>query len=238
MDNKPCTCGGDNPNCFKCFGTGMVPDRPRVKQASTGSAFGSALHCGNCGIRRRKGVSHLCMPMFSLGIERHEKPVRGPAPERLPMGSVVGQFGRPAPRCPICGSTVLKNMNRHLSKVHAMLVDLPSNPRPAKRFGHDGRPVAVVEGRGYPCSMCHVRAETPLVLAAHKLKAHRVRPGRQQLPTSAPAQHGGTGISGPLVNSPSRESLDATHRWGGSFRDRGQFGSHVGYDDMDDESSP
>ena len=27
MDSKPCTCHGDNSNCFKCFGTGMISDK-------------------------------------------------------------------------------------------------------------------------------------------------------------------------------------------------------------------
>ncbi len=24
MDSYPCTCAGDNSNCFKCYGTGLV----------------------------------------------------------------------------------------------------------------------------------------------------------------------------------------------------------------------
>lgn len=27
MDIFPCSCGGENPNCFRCFGTGLI-DRP------------------------------------------------------------------------------------------------------------------------------------------------------------------------------------------------------------------
>lgn len=39
----------------------------------------------------------------------------------------------------------------------------------------------------------------------------------------------GSGIDG---------SVDATKNWAGAFRDRGQFGSHPSYDEMDDESGP
>jgi hypothetical protein len=32
MDRFTCTCNGENANCFKCFGTGMMPHAPQIRE--------------------------------------------------------------------------------------------------------------------------------------------------------------------------------------------------------------
>lgn len=273
MDSKPCTCGGENENCFKCFGTGVVPDEGATFPGSEGGSYGMSGHCSRCGWGQDVGGSHRCRPMFSIanptlperpplapppncaicGAEVKEKNMAKHLRQRHGGTSAVGYLAaQPAgsrpqltadsaplgalPRCRLCGVAVPKRMSRHLRRVHAQLPHLQPCSGPYTIEVIDEHHVH--RGSGVICSVCGIWAETPLVLAVHKQKVHCIRSLYPDEPPSNSPRLGAVSPIGSADDGASREGRDATHGWGGSFRDHGQFGSHAEYDGMDDESTP
>ena len=168
MEEIPCTCGGENSRCFKCFGTGMHSKSNRA--LGDGRVFLSNLQSGNSK-KRQKANS----------------------------GS---------------GKVIIKKVSNQTRTVKSNDIKLV-------------RPV------GFACSLCRIDAPTQLVLEAHQKAVHGSLGIKQRARNSERQEF----QSGP-GKIESRDALDTTRKWGGSFRDGSRFGSPVAHDAMDDESAP
>jgi hypothetical protein len=62
MDNKPCSCRGENGNCFKCFGTGMFSQADTPAVPSKIGTSQQQHQCSACNIVFRLGGGHRCRP--------------------------------------------------------------------------------------------------------------------------------------------------------------------------------
>ena len=145
MDSAPCTCRGENSNCYKCFGTGMVPSSRRTNniQTSARSANGAQnrrvkpkpqVYCGKCMVPIAKGQVHKCMKLEQSAVPKFRRPV-----------------------CSYCNKSVKVNLQAHIRGAH-----------PGKVL------LAATIVKPNTCSICRIVAETPLVLRVHKERAHGI----------------------------------------------------------------
>lgn len=245
MEQIPCTCGGENSNCYKCSGTGMVG----ISQARTVLAPKPPRRFGGTPVAKSRGrnggASKISTPQMSerdacphvsecqsggekvLGRGSQVCPASAASSVELPISAT--------PRCQICQVEVPKHMDRHMRKTHGIfpLGKTSSQPLPAASAPLRRHPSYTPPGN-FKCSWCNAVAETQRVLDAHCASVHpELVGGTEKLALSD--RRFGREIEENLRGGDTR---DATRGWGGSFRDHGQFGSHAGYDPMDDESAP
>ena len=130
--------------------------------------------------------------------------------------SILPKFKRP--ECPYCHKSVKVTLQAHIRGAH---------PEKASQSTTVAKPNT--------CRICGIIAESALVLQVHNERAHGITNNlsrQQSRPLSS-----GTATSPDTSSENDRRQRDASHGWGGSFRDHGQFGSHPSFDSMDDESS-
>jgi predicted RNA-binding Zn-ribbon protein involved in translation (DUF1610 family) len=242
---RPCSCGGENENCFRCFGTGLftpgkdagerIPGTYRAQRSGGMSAPTSTKNlrkCPECGQMVRRMDRHIRRVHRTLEsdvavlVALKRKPVKAPVP-------VVAKAARPLHRCPDCGAMV-KSLEKHRKKA-----------RHAKRIAAGGapsRPAKPKRASALACPACKFVAPSLTQLQSHIFGCHgrRAFAQFQTFLASQPRSAGsGPRSNAPVVSDDDRERrMDASYGAGGSFRDYGQFGSHPGYDGMDDESSP
>lgn len=154
MENEECRCGGMNPDCIWCGGTGYVKSREASK-----SAFWSGTGPGGGPDRRNKKVKfkHQLAP---------EKPRRGRSGKdgsrsltdgkikTHPTLSTLPSKGTPqaVTRCPYCQVRALPSVLRdHIELAHAMSKNKPPKPKvnQAAKFDKDSRLTM--------CPKCHSR---------------------------------------------------------------------------------
>jgi hypothetical protein len=139
MNSIPCSCGGENPNCFKCDGTGMVasaaqqlgrphppPGQIPLQKKRARRSRGQSL--------RAKSARPAGAALPSFAAPRKKKP-QAAAP-RIARVLVV---------CPECGASV-RQLKKHYEKAHspaaasrrlAVLRDSRSSPPSAKSHKQD-----------------------------------------------------------------------------------------------------
>ncbi len=238
MDQFPCPCGGETPNCFRCFGTGLIPSPvPIVGRPPRDLAQAAReIEAKNGKVRRKIKVR----PKSGNRVVKvvSEVPVRAAAkPAALPAAPSYK-------KCPHCGLVLRsKQMGKHLLNVHG--IDATGALICVK--------VAIAK-EPTQCSLCGVMVKNQ---KKHLKKAHpkgstqRTAPGRENIGRGGGKKsRQSTSMKGPISSKQSLDSasgtngsdrdaaMDAKYRWGGSFRDHGQFGSYPSHDNMDDESSP
>lgn len=277
MDRFPCSCGGENPNCFRCFGTGLI-DRPasvgrphpnlsemarqaalkpkvsakskkgrkkpkqviETRKAALDEASGNAkpgvsatysdgnklVICSHCGVevRASRMADHVQRVHKASAVVSYDH-----IKSALPAGKA---------RCPTCMVVLyLKNLERHLRKVHQEVIQTPS--RGSSRFAATGLssssgslPPNVVK-----CPRCPVVAPDQRSLFAHLRFSHGEQLGDIKNTQSHSAVAGSQGDVRPAGGGRGESAMDGSYGWGTSFRDNGQFGSYPSFDPMDDESS-
>ena len=121
MEMITCSCGGENPNCFKCDGTGLVSKtsdqvgRPKTDFAKLAKA--KQLAKREVRIVRRRVPTDSKIPQRSDLSVPSEKPVNHMA---------VKPDLRPYKKCPHCGKLILANrLLLHMDKAHASESRLP-----------------------------------------------------------------------------------------------------------------
>lgn len=264
MDTTPCSCGGANPRCFRCDGTGLfnsdrqadsfaggiykAPARP----GRTRGKRGNAAVPGSAAARptpspvnqtREYTVCSLCFkPILKGGGCGHEC---GKIFTSL-LANIGSSRRRPSTQCPQCGVWV-RRLERHTAKVH-QVEPVIAGETPARML--------------HKCRYCKAMVKD---VEKHNQRARRnerevarnAASGSSPIKTAKRIARGSTSRRQNVVDL-NRESAahetpphghsgqgvaadesrrDATYGWGGSFRDHGQFGSHPSYDSMDDESS-
>ncbi len=247
LGSLPCPCNGENPNCFRCWGTGMYADTSSP-QPPDGAYLGSRVkpalrglsQCEECGANVLGLTAHM---QFAHGPK---PPKHGLKPPKMRVESPSGnptnsytiyldtprqRFAKKVPRtqvnaepglhvCPVCRVS-FKKLTRHFN-----------------RTGHSpsGRITKFI------CPKC--RAEFPNatqltshVVGSHGLKTLNLMKAQGRMPSQ---QSHGNVHAAPLKHVPDsanpEPNLDAKKYWGHTFRDHGQFGSYPSHDDMDDES--
>lgn len=277
MDRFPCSCGGENPNCFRCFGTGLI-DRPvsvgrphpsvsemarqaalkpkvgtkskkkskkpkkaiDTRKAALNEPFANAepgalakysdgtklVICSHCGVevRASRMADHVQRVHRASAVVSYDH-----IKSALPAGKA---------RCPTCMVVLyLKNLERHLRKVHQEVIQTPS--RGSSRFAATGLssssgslPPNVVK-----CPRCPVVAPDQRSLFAHLRFSHGEQLGDIKNTQSHSAVAGSQGDVRPAGGGRGESAMDGSYGWGTSFRDNGQFGSYPSFDPMDDESS-
>lgn len=229
LGSKPCPCGGDNPNCFRCWGTGMFGGKSS-EDSTQGSYLGSRVkpspgsgltQCRECGAYVSGLLAHMQQdhgpkPRKKVGQSSESKTQKGKtillaaslaragsSPKKPPKRS--GLRVSPELKCPKCKAT-FPNITQLTSHV----------------IGSHGRKAYYALDLQAPRSLEQNRAEH------NRAKNNRATPGR------APTAVEKDTTSPDSANQEQR--LDAKRYWGHSFRDHGQFGSYPSHDDMDDES--
>lgn len=263
LSSTPCSCGGENPNCFRCWGTGMVepdlPDPPEVgaylgsrtrrRRSQTVQAQARQLFkCPTCGVSVGKLSRHLAKvhgqqdmagPTREDGRGGAEGVLTGTmttSPQRLPPKKPLVPPDRHW--CAVCGA-IVKNLRKHISKT-----------------GHFVKPslfdVAVDLARSNPrqaplgflrCPRCPAIFPNQNQLASHIIGSHGAKVLKEiGFSRSSRARRGDPeGHDASRTQQPGQfdrgPNLDAKKGWGQAFRDHGQFGSYPSHDDMDDESN-
>ena len=230
IQGNPCSCGGENPNCFKCDGTGFYT-------ANTNNP------------------AHYDQPFRAAGP--HEPTPLAPS---VPSGSRVKRgrnslqrtMASRAKTCIVCGE-VLKGYaarDAHMHSVHPLPVRKPKMPSvvaghlPAAVTPH--RPVATAPRGTSPtkthqCSICKKWFRGQVGLTTHSDHLHGGLPkvAKQAVPVREQPNSSPTGRKSLATIKYSRQpNLDATKDYYGAYREDNRYGSHPSHDDFGDESAP
>ncbi len=147
MDVYSCTCGGENPNCFKCDGTGLVskpppvihiPGRPRSPLSASTSSGGATPTASPTTSRPRyrevqapaSSASQIRCRLCSVVVENATElllHLRAEHPRPFEVGGANSK-NTPAPKkkkaaatlrpCPQCGAPV-GDVERHYKRIHS-----------------------------------------------------------------------------------------------------------------------
>lgn len=222
----PCSCGGENPSCFHCDGTGFNSDGP-MRPYRALRHFGQLppKRIEGCAPRPTPEIEAAAQALFEAARSRSWRWLperqkdrwrqlardaqRTPPPERRP------QYGLQPSKCLVCHrrGCMLRAHQKAAAAEQATL------NKPANAKSGDARQRVEPASAGAPGTP--VDPVSPPEAAAKRPASQT--PGRSVRPDGA----SGTDDGG-----------DASYGWGGAFRDHGQFGSHPSFDGMDDESSP
>lgn len=150
MDTLPCSCGGENSNCFKCYGTGLVP-----------SAAGS--------LGRPKSAATLSPSSAKSGIRKRAKLAQyQKRPSIPPDGLSSGKPFKPVSAktyCPICLQVIPTGTLRfHRRRAHPTAQELLANPASSEPKQLKVKPSQVT------CPLCNCSVRR---LDKHIHKAHR-----------------------------------------------------------------
>ena len=225
VGGRPCTCGGSNENCSRCYGTGqiqpigggrtgVVPHEVAPTSHKSPSAFsgafgglyvagGAAASAGQPRRRRRRTLG--AAPFTPTNARRGREPI---IESRRPLqpGMVV---------CSVCHANVLaKNLGKHRRKMHGF--------------------------RSVPPKQNTLAPSSTSVRAEHPRGPRTPRPGVDcRINTS----RNDVGAPNSGADRGDIDHLRFERRVDGSrglheVRDHGQFGSHPVHDDHGDESEP
>lgn len=257
LGSVPCACGGENANCFRCWGTGMVEALsvpPDGEYLGTHLAKQEALRalspCPECGVTVMGLSAHL---QFAHGPQPKNEKKKARTNKGTKSYQVVLVATRPKPErkklqspadvdptlhfCVVCG-VAIRSLTKHFNRTgHS-----PAGGSPKEAVRRASGPV-----RGTPnllkCPRCRAQFPNATQLASHVVGSHGLKAFRewcaqttsQSRPRIVPPKAGRDSTA--LVNANQEQQLDAKRYWGHSFRDHGQFGSYPSHDDMSDESS-
>lgn len=246
----PCSCGGDNPNCFWCWGTGMVEPKSSPQPAEgkyLGSRFAkknkrsSLVSCAECGKAVQNLAAHQ-QEAHSQVTKSYEIVIVPTLPKTKTLHV-----------CGVCGAQV-KSLTKHFKKTgHPPTASAAANSKVIP-LG-ESIPARVVSPTA-KCPRCGARFTNAIQMASHVMSAHgkkafvqlnfsyprklnREKPAQKSKPPKRGGNQPASRQRSKEANIPVSQEpqLDAKKHWGHAFRDHGQFGSYPAHDDMDDESS-
>lgn len=262
MNQFPCTCGGNNPNCFRCDGTGMVarptlgvgrphrdfakaaieaeqqqsrdeqPSNPTVRRDPTQTLFQHA----NWDVTHIR-LMHVQCPICGIAIQKsrlakHQRKVHGDATSTTTLNRPLKHSVPNNWTNCKICGARVKHLERHNEKVHGVLPQLNSASEASARKSRKLKEKSD-SLRLTQCPFCKVKAPTNRVLMAHISKVHGERAAHE---VESRNSSEGKDRKNEVAND--SRSLDAKFQWGATFRDNGQFGSYPLHDDMGDESNP
>lgn len=253
LGTRPCSCGGDNPNCYKCWGTGMVSLRSSPGE-SQGSYLGARLalkpeQCTVCdaqvlGLRFHMQKAHGPEPVAKRKKTKKSSSrpkVKSTSKSNGLLHSETSAFAvrtqvihDPATRtCVVCGVPI-DNLYRHfLSTGHSP----GSSFKKHSSRGSDAPHLKNKKNKA-KCNRCGERFPNAALLEAHVLNMHGSEALRREKVQSRSGGQPAEGESHRGFDPIQQGShLDDKKHWEHSFRDHGQYGSYPSHDDMDDESS-
>ena len=107
LSSTPCSCGGNNPNCFRCWGTGMVEPATRPDTGPRGTDF-------KTGIKKGKSKGHKVPVTSTTSFKSFTRVIHiQPTASFKPIDASL--------TCPECGAKISSKAGRlekHLKKVH------------------------------------------------------------------------------------------------------------------------
>ena len=123
ITTTPCSCGGDNPNCYRCWGTGMVEPATRVDNGSSGTRFKAGQTTSSKPKAPKTRAQRAQSARGSQGASAtsgfqgssrliHVQPTP-PPPVKQPFLPIV---------CPECGAKMggqAGRLEKHIAKVHS-----------------------------------------------------------------------------------------------------------------------
>ena len=182
MDSYPCACGGENPNCFRCDGTGMIAKflpaigRPHRNFAQAASEF-AAKQIQSVGTistlraDRDKGK----YPRHSLGARDRRFTPSIPsdeAPKRL-ASELKKRFNSAIYLCVICGARV-KDLQQHHGAVHRPTVSAKVAPKKRVTIsGNLNHPQKMgIMSNPPKCPVCRRQMATHALLCDHIRSLH------------------------------------------------------------------
>lgn len=256
LSSNPCSCGGDNPSCFRCWGTGMVesPVSDSRDVAPGQKAWGSwQLDSNATQSRSRRSKPYAVCPHCGVEVRhiaRHVAKVHAvgkvfPVADPDTDTRTVDTLRRDPPQrqrklqvqslttCPVCGVSV-KSMQKHARKTgHTLSGPFAKQaPQPSLRSPR----IVQLRNGTLKCGQCLATFPNAIQLDSHMVSTHGKRATKTAV--SEDPRTGGRPEKRSRDSIPSTErNLDAKYGWGGTFRDHGQFGSYPLHDSMDDESS-
>lgn len=219
----PCSCGGSNDNCSRCFGKGEVPRHRVVPNYVAPLATPSSAHddyyCDDCSFRGT-----------ALALMHHRRTVHGDAQSRSntltkSQRRKKKKRGASMQRCSGCGLWLLRaTANDHVCKSRK------ANTQ--------------AEGGWQRCGICGANLKH---LVRHMNKVHRDVARKQKRRTAKKMNAGGLESRSSAIDRWKQEiedsqplcgpNLDATKDYAHAYRDQGMFGSHPSHDGFDDEST-
>lgn len=225
--NVPCSCGGNNENCYKCGGWGYIDRISTGRQSQPASGSGSEGRHQDVA----RAVSVSTRSKFS---DKHIR--RCPLCKQLVdnlMEHLQKRHGTSTQRtqCEYCHALV-RHMARHLKKAHPLKSPRPTSLEvPARSaVSHSSTPELV------RCEHCPAMVRH---MARHLRKVHRLTALSQSsvMPLDSANAGQSTDPRYGVRYGIDERVLDATRECSASYRDHGQFGSFPSYDNYDEESS-
>lgn len=214
MDSYPCACGGENPTCFRCDGTGMLEKsspaigRPHrnFAQAASESTARQVQSVGTISTIRTDRDNGK-YPRYSLGVRKgHFKPS---IPSDIKTSKLLKlelkkRFNPAFYSCVLCGARV-KDLQQHQDAVHSPTVTARVAPKECVPIhGKLNKPQKTgIISNPSKCPVCRCHMATHALLCFHIRSVH----GKKLL--SERIQYGvASGVLGQLLG---RESADETH---------------------------
>lgn len=231
LGSMPCPCGGDNPNCFRCWGTGMYgvkssEDSAQEAYLGTRVSGPSLTQCRECGA-------------YVSGLLAHMQQAHGPKPRKKVRQSPEGKTKESktillAPSLARAGSSPKKSPKRS-PKISGLRVSPELKcPKCKAAFPNVTQLRSHVIGTHglkafYGLDLQATRSQEQHGAEQNRSKSKKNRSEPSRVPPTVEKK------SASPDSAAQEHRLDAKRYWGHSFRDHGQFGSYPSHDDMDDE---
>lgn len=254
LSGKPCSCGGNNENCYKCDGTGFYsldkkPSGPDGILVFMGGISGEMRHGGKGKSPKRKPTTDVECPVCKIKLSpehlsnhqqyEHTKMYQVVAPRLMVVAKVAKPKGGSnciRNQCDVCGRgfETIENLNYHW---------LSHGKTRRSQEDEDYAGLSRRErslGNGV-LSNHSKNAAVPKQLGANKVQSRAQGSTKKALPKTqvkTPTQRivHPQGPQNPVITYPRSESrFDATLDYSENFREGGRWGSHPSHDDYSDE---
>jgi hypothetical protein len=247
---RPCSCGGSNENCMRCFGRGFIEgsetlkskrrgkkkDLSQPRSASLGSLTAPSSHAVvKCPACEFKGETEAFTRHFAL---QHGGKGRKRRRIQVPIFCIPERLLSPA---------VNKARNNKGTKIVASSVPLHSSSVPKSVSPIHSKGTARPQMKSCPLCDSQVREDrlqrhmsSRCALRSNKTAEQRARAAQQVKELQDGASSESMRHKGKVeAERPSWWSnLDATKNYGYPARESGRYGSYPSHDGFDDESNP
>jgi len=221
MTNQtPCSCGGTNENCVRCYGRGFIehPNRKTSRNRSKSRSYdafalSSAARTIICPVCKFNGTTEEFTKHFALvhGSKRR----RGTIPARFRV--------EPGPCCPLCNCRVRGDrLQKHM------------RDRCPQRMNRNAHLTSRIKSATRP-----PRKESSIALRDVQLRERSKKRDDAANTREKGTPESARQIGNVKVERPSwGDYLDATKNCGYPAREEGRYGSYPSHDGFDDESKP